>query len=73
MVPTSADRIIAFFGFVGIKAEVQLDELKEPIIVISTAQFDEKRAWIELWFTPIVQVETITYLRERPRGTGDTR
>jgi hypothetical protein len=70
--PSSPDAVQEFLRLVGIEAHV-VEEDGQNLIAISTTQFTQRRDWIERWFMLIVQTGDTTYLRERPRGTGDTR
>jgi hypothetical protein len=65
--------VIEFMQLVGIKAEVRSDGSEANLVSIHTSDFEQQREWIERWFIPIAQEGECTYLRERPRGTGDTR
>lgn len=67
-----ADYIREFLAHMGVKAEVRLDSRNQKLIVIETAQFIARRAWIETWFTLIDEVGNYSYFHERARGTGNT-
>jgi hypothetical protein len=56
----------------GIPADVQVDNNNQTVVVIETQAFQQRRAWIETWFTLIDQRDQYSYFRERLRGTGQT-
>ena len=68
-----ADYIREFLAHMGVKADVTLDSASnQKLIVIETQQFNQRRAWIETWFTLVEENATHCYFHERPRGTGQT-
>ena len=66
------DYIREFLSNVGVAADVEIGHNNEKIIVIETEAFNQRRAWIEAWFTLIDQNSSHSYFRERLRGSGDT-
>ena len=72
MPPTAINDLRSALASVGIKAEVERDETGQNLITMTSAQFKQRRAWIEQWFTAIAVSGGSVYLRERPRATGDT-
>ncbi len=69
---TESDYIRELLWHMGVEADVRLGDDNEKLIVIETDQFNQRRAWIETWFTLIEQNEKYSFFRERPRGTGQT-
>lgn len=67
------DYIREFLAHMGVEADVQFDSAtNEKLIVIETEQFNQRRAWIETWFTLVDQDGNYSYFHERARGTGQT-
>lgn len=66
------DYIREFLSHMGIDADIRRDSANQKLIVIQTADFYQKRAWIETWFTLIEERGDYAYFHERPRGTGQT-
>ncbi|MBI1257988.1 MAG: hypothetical protein GC204_10990 [Chloroflexi bacterium] len=62
-----------FLAHMGIDAEVRVDVVSNgPLIVITTEQFQQRRDWIERWFTLVRESSGYCYFHTRKRGTGDT-
>ncbi len=72
MDPSNRDDVEEFLRIAGIEAVV-LNTDGQNVITMSREQFLQRRDWIERWFILIRQEDSAIYLRERPRGTGDTR
>ena len=70
--PSKPEDLRAALSAVGIEADVHRDETGQNLITIKTEVFLKRRNWIETWFTPFATRDDSTFLRERPRGTGDT-
>lgn len=66
------EHVRAFLRHMSIQADVRLDSNHQPLIVMQTAQFNQRRAWIETWFTLVEERGGESYFRERMRGTGVT-
>ena len=63
-----------FLANMGIAAEVRRDfASNQPLVVMTTRQFHERRAWIETWFMLIEEAADYSTFHARPRGTGDTK
>lgn len=69
---TTIDSIRELLAHMGVPADVQIDSANETLIIIETAQFNRRRAWIETWFTLVEETGNYCYFRERARGTGQT-
>ncbi|HVU12778.1 MAG TPA: hypothetical protein VHD90_15975 [Phototrophicaceae bacterium] len=69
---TEIEYLRSFLEHVGVRAEVELDENNERVIIISTASYRQRSASIEAWFTLISQNEQFSYFRERLRGVDQT-
>jgi hypothetical protein len=67
------DYIRHFFKQMGVTAEIRVDETDQKLIVIPLAHFLRQQPWIEAWFTLVKQDGDNCYLRERLRGTGQTK
>jgi hypothetical protein len=63
------DCLREFLLNMGVRADVQLDGNHEKLIVIETDDFNRRRPWIEAWFTLTEQTGSVSYFRERLRGT----
>ena len=72
MMNTGEDYIRDFLAHMGIRADVRLDATNQKLIIIPIDEFNQRRAWIETWFTLVEQRGDTCYFRERPRGTGQT-
>ena len=61
-----------FLKLVGIPADVAPTEDRHCLITIPAEAYEEQRAYINAWFTPIALEEDYIVLTERMRGSGDS-
>ena len=60
----------AFLTFMGIEADVELDQSGQPLISMETEQFNQHRAWVETWYALRGQRDGYSYFYELPLKAG---
>jgi len=61
-----------FLDSVGIPATVETTEGNAYRITVSSSAYEQRRAYINAWFTPLAREDDSIILMERLRGTGNT-